>query len=387
MITQPRRNSLQFVVKISKFCNLRCTYCYEYAELGLKHRMSLDQIATMFRHAADYALAHKLEELSFVWHGGEPFMVPLETYEAIGELQREIFGDRIAYHNLVQTNLTVLTDKHLEFLRSKRFFAGIGVSFDVYGDQRVDIKGRQKCDTVLANMQRLIEADVPFGAITVLARNTLPHARGIYRFFDTLGVPFRFLPFYLSASPSQIDVHALKFEEIVETLRQIFDDWLVSEKATTVYPVQDQIEAAVDVMAGVERPSYDKFADEIVFLVNTDGSTHGVADAYSGEYAYGNIFHESLEQIVNSAGRVRAAQEADARYQKYCGQCPYRKACPGVFVVDATAAERKLLEDAGCPLRSAIAHIIDRVEETGLTQLFKERAGAAPKNPALAAAL
>src|SRR5262249_16313350 len=250
-----------------------------------------------------------------------------------------------------------------------------------YGDQRVDIKGRQKRETVLANMERLIEAGIPFGAITVLARNTLPHARGIYRFFDTLGIRFRLLPFYLSASPSQIDLHALTFDEIVETFKLIFDDWLLSEKATAVYPVQDQIEAAVDVMTGAERPRYDKFADEVVLLVNTDGSTHGVADAYSPEYSYGNIFHEPMDKIMNSAGRVRAALEADARYQTYCGQCPYKTACPGSFVVDATAAERKLLAEAGCPLRSAITHILNRAEETGLKHLFKERAcAAASKN-------
>src|SRR5262245_33030891 len=218
MLAQHRRKSLQFVVKISKFCNLRCTYCYEYAELGLKHRMSLEQIAAMFKHCAHYAQANGLEDVSFVWHGGEPFLVPLEVYEAIGELQRQIFGDRIKYENYVQTNLTVLTDKHLEFLKSKRFFAGMGVSFDVYGDQRVDIKGREKREIVLKNIERLLEAGIEFGAIAVLARNTLPHARAIYRFFDTLGVPFRFLPFYLSASPSQIDVHALTYEEIVAAL-------------------------------------------------------------------------------------------------------------------------------------------------------------------------
>src|SRR5262249_7114514 len=153
---------------------------------------------------------------------------PLEVYEAIGELQREIFADRIAYQNVVQTNLTVLTDKHIDHLRSNRFFKGLGISFDVYGDQRVDIKGRQRQDTVLKNIERLMEAEVSFGAIPVLARNTLPHARAIYRFFDTLGIQFRFLPFYLSASDPQINVHALTFEEIVGTLNSIFDDWLVS---------------------------------------------------------------------------------------------------------------------------------------------------------------
>src|SRR4026208_2120843 len=133
-----RRQSIQYVIKISKFCNLRCTYCYEYAELGRKERMSLDKIAAFFHHALDYALEEKLEYLDFIWHGGEPFLIPIAMYDAIGNMQREILGDKVAYQNVAQTNLTILTDKHLELLKSQRFFRGIGVSFDVYGDQRVD---------------------------------------------------------------------------------------------------------------------------------------------------------------------------------------------------------------------------------------------------------
>ena len=388
MLTPARRRTAQYVVKISKYCNLRCTYCYEFAELGLKHRMSLEQIATMLRHAAEHAEANQLESIDFVWHGGEPFLVPIEIYESIGELQREIFGERVACQNVVQSNLTVLTDRHVELLRSQRFFQGLGVSFDVYGDQRVDTKGQLRTDTVLKNIERLIEAEIPFGVITVLARNTLPHARAIYRFFDALGLRCRFLPFYLSAEDSQINVHALTFEEMVRTLNDIFDDWLASETATTVHPVQEHLEVAINVMAGAQRIPYDKFADEIVFLVNTDGSVHGTADAYNPHHAYGNIFKEPVDTILSSPGRVRAAAEADERYQRYCGQCPFKAHCPGHFVVDATPEQRKLLAESGCPLRAAVEHVIKRVDETGLGSLLPERAAAGPsKNSALATLL
>jgi len=388
MLTQPRRKSLHYVVKISKFCNLRCTYCYEYAELGIKHRMSLDQIEAMFRHAVHYAQANKLKYLNFVWHGGEPLLVPLEYYEAIGELQRKIFGDRIVFQNVVQSNLTVLTERHLDFLRSKKFFTDFGISFDVYGDQRVDIKGRQRTETVLRNIVRLMEAEISFGAIAVLARSTLPHARAIYRFFDSLSIETRFLAFYVSASDAQIETHALTFDEITAAFDGIFDEWLVSEKATPVYPIYEHIEAAIAVLNGVPRTSYDKFADEIVFLVNTDGSTFGVADGYAPEYAYGNVFHESMDTLLNSPARVRAAEEADARFERYCGACPYKGLCPSFYVVDATPQQRALLATSGCQVRNAIDHILKRVDETGLAALFKQRASATQsENAALATPL
>src|SRR6185437_2766233 len=159
----------QFVVKLSKYCNLRCTYCYEYLELGNKERMSLERLRRFFANAAAYADQNGIRSLSFIWHGGEPFLIPLDFYEEIRRLQDEAFGERIAVVNSVQTNLTVLTDRHVEVLRQGRIFRGIGMSFDVYGDQRVDTKGALRTDAILGNMQKLIDNRIPFGAIAVLA--------------------------------------------------------------------------------------------------------------------------------------------------------------------------------------------------------------------------
>jgi molybdenum cofactor biosynthesis enzyme MoaA len=36
------RRTLQWVTKITKYCNLRCTYCYEYPDLDKKERMTTD---------------------------------------------------------------------------------------------------------------------------------------------------------------------------------------------------------------------------------------------------------------------------------------------------------------------------------------------------------
>jgi uncharacterized protein len=42
----------QWIIKISKFCNLRCDYCYEMPELGNRARMSRDEIVAMFQNMA-----------------------------------------------------------------------------------------------------------------------------------------------------------------------------------------------------------------------------------------------------------------------------------------------------------------------------------------------
>ncbi|HEU4623759.1 MAG TPA: radical SAM protein [Steroidobacteraceae bacterium] len=357
--------AIDFVVKISKLCNLRCSYCYEYNQLGERRRMSLHELRAFFTHVRESVRGYGRDRIHFVWHGGEPFLVPLEHYERIGELQQEIFGNDLGYENLVQTNLTVLTDKHIDFLREQRFFSrSIGVSFDVYGDQRIDTKGRLRTRTVLENMQRLMDAGVTFGAITVLARNTLGRIVEIYRFYDSLGVSVRLLPFYKSAFDGQVAQHSLDFREITESLKKVFDAWLVSERATIVYPLEDYLRYALAAVGGAAVAKHDPETDEQVFLVDTNGDTYGVADTYDREYHYGNAFTQRFDDVLHSAARKRAAQDGRERIARHCGSCPYFGYCPGRFAAEATPEQRKMLATSGCPVRELIGHIIRRIDRT-----------------------
>jgi uncharacterized protein len=361
------RKSLQLVIKTTKYCNLRCTYCYEYKELGNKQRMQLDSLGTFFTGLRSYAERNGIEQVELVWHGGEPLMVPLEYYEALQALQQEAYrGSPIKVSNVVQSNLTVLTDRQLGFLQTGGFFRGIGVSFDVYGDQRIDTQGKLRTDAILKNIQRLMAAKVRFGAITVLARNTLPHVRSIYKFWDRLGVEFRFLPFYMQAFADQVDRHALSNDEIVDAVSIIFRDWLASERATSVDPIAEYVSYAVAHLAGEERAPYVKERDEIVFLVNVDGGVWGVGDAYDPALCYGNAFRQDFADILASPVRRAAAARSEARVEKHCRACPYRGQCPGAFVADATPEQEASLERGTCVVRRILDRMTGDLDRSGI---------------------
>jgi uncharacterized protein len=369
---QPR--AIQLVVKISKYCNLRCSYCYEINELANKQRMDLADIHRMFVAMFNYAAKNQLEELEFVWHGGEPMLIPIDYYSAIQFHQAEVFSGKIDVLNSVQTNLTVLSPKHLEFLKNGDFFGNVGVSFDVYGDQRVDERGQLHTSAVVDNMQKLIDAKISFGAITVLARNTLNHARSIYKFWDRLGVQFRFLPFHLSAESSQSSQHALSGDEVVTTLNQIFDDWLSSDRATPVEPIQSYISYAIAFLRGDEaRHYYSKSADEVVFVVNVDGSVWGAGDGelYEPGLTYGNVFYDSFDEILDSPGRKKAVAASEARMDSYCQECPYWGYCPGHFVADASKEEMLILCESGCPVSKTLDHITFTLQTLDLIDVSK----------------
>jgi uncharacterized protein len=379
-------NAIDFVVKISKFCNLRCDYCYEFAELGDRRRMSLSQLRAFFVNVRTAVREYGRDHIDFIWHGGEPFLIPLDYYEQIGALQREVL-EAGSYSNFVQTNLTVLTDRHIAFLRENRFFnKSIGVSFDVYGDQRVDTEGRLRTKSVLANMQRLRDEGIAFGAITVLARNTLPHVAAIHRFYESLGVSVRFLPFYKSASDAQVEQHSLDFDEITRSFKSVFDAWLVSERAPPVHPLEDYIRYALAAMQGQRQDAYQPSSDEQVFLIGTHGDVYGVAETYTPGRCYGNVFHEDFGLSLASTARAQVMAESRERIARYCTSCPYFGHCPGRFVAEATAEQRRMLATDGCPVRELVGHIIQRLLVTPLGErTARERASQSSEAPALAA--
>ena len=276
--------------------------------------------------------------------------------------------------NTVQTNLTVLTEDMLSFLQEAKFFSGLGVSFDPYGSQRVDTRGRSRAETVTKNMQTLIDRRIPFGAITVVARDTLHSVIETFKFFDALNMSHRFLPYYRSANPEQMQAHSLTYDEILLSYICLVDSWLVSTNAPGCYPIVEYMIYAQRSIAGAAAEYFDYGQHECVFIVDVDGNTWGVMGDYKSEAKYGNLFEQDFSDVLAGENRARQKVEIDLRVTSHCGSCEYHGACPGQYVVQATAEERKLIDAQGCIVREVISHILQRYEETGLSSTF-DRAG------------
>ena len=378
---QPReRNKLiQFVVKVSKYCNLRCAYCYEYNELSHKGVIAEQDMAKLFAHINQYSEDTQCHKVDFIWHGGEPFMVPLDYYRNLAVMQKQLFSERLIVTNGAQTNMTVMTDRHIDFLKNKEFFTAIGMSFDVYGDQRVNTKGELKTQTVLDNMQKLQQAGIPFGAICVLARNTYPYLADIYSFYDHVGISCRFLPIYRGISGTQIDTHSLLPEEIEQAFKILFQQWQQSEYATPVEPLNRYIDYALAYLhnAPIQHPLYDKYYDEQTFMVNKDGRVWGTSETYDLDYLYGNLFEQEMEEILHSPGRIKAIDESRSRVEKHCGQCKYRGHCDGKHVGEATPSQVEQIEHSGCLVKNTLDYIVPKLEQIPV-QLVNESSDKQP---------
>jgi uncharacterized protein len=338
---------VQWVVKVSKLCNLRCTYCYEFPFLADPARMRLEQLKEMFSHIRN-AFAGTSRRMDFVWHGGEPLLLNHSFYRQIGELQHNIFGPaEISFSNSVQTNLSFITDEILQSF--KEFFTNVGVSIDLFGEQRVNRTGQCVQEDVLTNMQTLKDAEVRFGCITVLSKITAPHVEDIYHFFEDIDTSFRLLPIYRTGYKGQHDGLALTNAEICTVFKKVIDLWFASNSSIHVRPVEGYIANVLRRLDGGlgTRLYYNKLGAEVVYIVDTDGSLYSNADAYDPQFRHGNIFEESLESMRVSERYLRAANAAQGRMDRTCTSCRFHGACSGYFMGEATPEERSY-DAEGC---------------------------------------
>lgn len=364
IMNKPKKR-VQFVVKTSKFCNLRCRYCYEYLELGNKAAIAPEQLEQMFHNIASYYRQLDFPvDIQFVWHGGEPLLQPPDFYWKAFEVQKKIFGELSEFvTNAVQTNLTVLNPERIRLLRDG--FDEVGISIDLFGGLRVNRSGVDSQANVLANMDRLRDENIPFGCITVLTKLNLPYLREIYKFYRTMNLSFRILPLFKGAFDGQHKGFEITALDTLEAYRTLVDLWLEDEQIVMVLPIVEYIEQIVyHYNTNIPPMFYDKREWESIYLINTTGDVYSYADAYNIERSHGNIFTTPIKDLIEGERHQQVIANAEARMAATCSSCPYfGSGCTGYPVAEGSLEYNEIDE------RGAIRCIVDK----GILQHIEHR--------------
>ncbi|HYI00668.1 radical SAM protein [Hyalangium sp.] len=368
-MSQAVHRRMDFVVKVSKFCNLRCRYCYEYESLGNREAMSREQLRQLYRHIEAWraqvdARDQQRTELGFIWHGGEPLLLEPGFYWDTLQDQKEIFGEDVPRKNVLQTNLTVLDEERIELLR--RGFDVVGVSVDVFGGLRVNVAGKDLQPQTLKNMERLRERGVPFSTITVLTRANIGRLRHIYDFFSRAGIDFRLLPLFDGAFEGQHRSFDMSTQDILKAFQELVDLWLEKDGFLKVYPTLEQIQTVLRFIKGNAAPVYYNKREWLpVLLVNTNGDCFTYGDPYEDpEWCVGNLFTTPLVDLFAGERFAKSALAAERRIAQNCLSCPYFGACSGYPIAEEHYNFKEKRPDGGrtCVVeRNLFAYIEKRI--------------------------
>jgi len=346
------------VVKVSKLCNMRCAYCCEMDDLANPKRMSVPQIRSLSLSIAQLLsnVRSRSHRLTFYWHGGEPFAQPIGYWQEVLAAQQDVFGPgggKVRILNAIQSNLTLLTPRHLPLLTRFR----LGFSFDVVNDLRVFAGGQSSVERIVSTIDWLTREKVPLAGIVVVSTATVGHAAKVARFYIERHLPFRFIQLDEGLEHlSSVRAHRVSYDQYLRFAEQLFVNPMVRRAISAGLRI-DPLSFASQVLAKAASQRTNLTLEECaerehLLEIDTDGTVYSTAD-YPYRNPYGNIFTEPIEQLLLSPARIRRIEESTRRLNEVCSNCElFRRGCIGTWVAHATRPQyEEFRQQGGCELR------------------------------------
>ncbi|MBV8798983.1 MAG: radical SAM protein [Alphaproteobacteria bacterium] len=318
-----------FVVKVSKFCNLRCAYCYEHRELRVRDMMREEVLEALFadvdRFGAYLRAQGIIPKFSFVWHGGEPLLLRPEYYLRIAELQKQLICN-FAYRNSVQSNLHGANKESLAFVLEMDW--ELGVSIDFAGGVRASAGGRDSNRSVIAAAERLRKSGRTFGAISVLGKHNRHTLAEAYDWVSEFAEGWRILPVFDGGPEPEIARLRLPEEEIVAVFTELMERRANAPRYISIVPLDDYIRAATLRIAG-PRALVDLASTQLdnIFIFNVNGDVYTRPFAYEPAFCLGNIGSASLAEMIEGAAYRSCQEVIHRRKVQNCAKCEFSGFC------------------------------------------------------------
>lgn len=328
-------------------CNLACDYCYYTEKKNLyrahpQHVMSDDLLEKFVR---EYIQAQPTPNVLFTWHGGETLMRPLSFYQRALELQQK-YADGRNIDNSIQTNGTLITDEWAEFFAKNRFLVGVSIDGpkEFHDEYRKTRTGRPSFMQVVRGIRLLQKHGVEWNALAVVNDYNADFPLDFYRFFrDELNCPYlQFTPVVerlrtyadgrkLATADDRGNWRVAPFsvspQQWGRFLCTVFDEWVRRDVGKMFVQLFDATLANwVGVMPGVcTMAETCGHAMALEFQGDVYACDHFVFP----EYRRGNIFQNSLAEMLHSEEQQQFGRNKKEALTRQCRECPWLFACNG----------------------------------------------------------
>jgi uncharacterized protein len=182
------------VLQPTPFCNIDCRYCY-LPNRRDRRSMAPDKVGVLFARLLEFPTVR--DDMTLVWHAGEPLVLGPRYYEETFENIRRTAGDQIAVHHAFQTNGMLISDRWSDLFRKWDVIVGVSVDGPkpIHDASRVTRRGAGTFDQTLMGIACLQGNKIPYHVISVLTHAALGQVDEKFAFYrdnNILNVGFNF---------------------------------------------------------------------------------------------------------------------------------------------------------------------------------------------------
>ena len=168
--------------------------------------------------------SEEYESVWFIWHGGEPLLLPLKFYKKVIELQERYFGkDSFRVSNTIQTNGVLADKKFMNFCRENKI--NVGVSYEGPCNHIL----RESTDVVRTNLEMMKKGGHMFSVSSTICSADVSDQIKIYNGTVKKGMALSLSPVISlgSATPDMVP----DADEYAASSIAVFDKWLYDTEA------------------------------------------------------------------------------------------------------------------------------------------------------------
>lgn len=365
---------MQLIILPTHSCNLRCKYCYLSNES--KHQLRLFDL-NFAKHLIDQ-IKQMLQDsprrkLTIIWHGGEPMLWGIENYRAIFAYMQQELGD-YEIQNSMQTNLSLVNDEWIDLFM--QYNVRVGFSLDgmaeIHDQQRVGVHGEPTFERIIANYHRCKQRGMRIGCIVVGSKKHIGRIAELYQFMRDEGISFKFNPLFSSGeAQNNIDEYGITPDEYAQMAIELFDLWYNDQQGEITE--SNFVEIASNIATG--KPSgcmFSKNCQDNFMAIAPTGDVMPCGRFCDNDllhYSYGNLYEESLIDILPRIKKSEIYKRAEHIAESGCAQCKWYNICYGGCMHDGFLASGDFKHKTFLcsAYKKIFAHIEKRLNESGLT--------------------
>jgi uncharacterized protein len=336
------------IFPVNYICNLKCDYCYE-SDFRVSKLWPPEDVLEIYKKL----IAQIDFPFKIIIHGGEPLLDPVYLLEEIA---------KISTGYAIQTNLTMLTDRHIDLFR--KYNIQVGASYDgLYDSCRKTTTGKATSSLVRRNLQRLKEAGIqPRILVSLHKGNASSEELRKLLMRDLIGLraPVRFnvvarVPWGLSDGGRKAMTH-LAFLSLPVML----------ERGWRVKPFEEMIAALVgaDAVYCCNQGPCHRTKQIISVCGNGDIRTC----CRVPHYLLGNLKQISLKEAIDSPIWDVLALRYEVLQKGICGVCKFWELCFGGCTGDA---DDLYLPPFTCPATYSLYDFFSKIKEPDLMPIVE----------------
>ena len=310
-----------FYLKTTETCNLNCSHCFTSGIHGAKVYWNTEKIIDWLhrfrkQHPSDTDTAH------CEFHGGEPFLVPVDQMNDVWEKCHRLWGDGMSWG--VTTNLVFkMYDEHVDFIKGP-----LGNRLGTSWDPKIRFANQKQYKLWHSNVKQLLSEGITIRLFISVTKDTIKYEPiTLLRWIRRLGVQevsFERLTNNGNARkfpnifPTNIELDKWFYKMHLQSEEAGARDWFDNDFLENVYRKFEN--------GATKCGTFCRDCEEKLFTLNADGTIAGCPNS-APEQQFGTI-EDSIEVLIKSPRRIINMLEERSR-NRACYTCPVFQYCGG----------------------------------------------------------